>query len=707
MWRYLMPYKLMCGVFAVGTLVEVAYGVAAPLSLKFLVDEAFEPRDLHMFWLILLVLLIGGLLNLVAGAAGDFALGRASGGAIRSLREALFTHIQRQSLPFYGKYRVGDLVTRFSADMGSIERVIRGTAPLLLSETLSVVMGLSLLFLLEWRLTLVMLLGSVLMFVLPRLVQRRAEEAQTAYKEAQERFSNTIDEMVKGHKTIKGLHQQGRFRKLANVQIGDLFTFGMRVHMTGSLMERLPLVALLLLNGLMIGLGGWLIFDDAMTVGDFIAFFTLFLSVGQSGSSLAYLIPAMIESNVSFRRVQEVLTYVPDVPEPERPVVIGPQFRTLVMERVSFGYTPEARQLREVDLRVDSGAYVALVGPSGSGKSTALQLLSRFYDPEEGRVALDGQDLRQLDEASFRRLAVLVTQDTFLFHATIRENLLLDASVSEEEMIAAAQAARIHDAIMRRPDGYDTMIEHEGGSLSGGERQRLALARALLRQPSLLLLDEVTSALDPASEADINALLEQIRGQRTIVTVTHRLASVTQADVIHVFRDGQIVESGAHEALLRQGGLYAELWDKQHGFHVSADGRHARVDGERLAMLPFFAGIEPSLLEDVAVQFESYACHDGEAVVVEGEEGDSFYIIVRGRFEVLKQLGDRQTKVALLQDGDHFGEIALLRGIPRTATVRAIGPATVLSMRREAFDRLTRQYPQLRDALEQSLQARM
>ncbi|MFS0726867.1 ABC transporter transmembrane domain-containing protein [Paenibacillus sp. 1P07SE] len=705
--RYMLPHKWMCGFFVLAILVEAGYAVAAPLSLKFLVDQAFEPRDLQMFWTILLVLLAGGLLSLGAGALGEYTLGHVSGRAVRSMRDELFAHIQKQSLPFYSKYRVGDLVTRFSADMGSIERVIRGTAPMLLSQSLSVLLGLSLLFMLEWRLTLLMLAGSTLMFILPRLVQRRAEEANSTYKEAQERFSNTIDEMVKGHKTIKGLHQQRRFGLLAGSQISDLFRFGLRLHMTSSLMERLPVAALLLLNGIMIGVGGWLIFQETISVGDFIAFFTLFMTVGQSGSSLAYLIPALIESGVSIRRIGEVLQHQPDVPEHPQATQAGMTFRTLTLEGVSFGYTPETTQLEEVSLRVDAGSYVALVGPSGSGKSTALQLLSRFYDPRQGQVLLDGVDLRQISESAFRRLAVLVTQDTFLFNTTIRDNLMLDREVEEAEMIAAAKAARVHDAIMRRPEGYDTLVEQEGGSLSGGERQRLALARALLRRPSLLLLDEVTSALDPVSEADINRLLEQIRGEHTIITVTHRLASVVRADIIHVFCEGRIAESGTHDELLQRRGLYAELWDKQHGFQVSADGRSARVDGERLARLPFFAGIDAELLVDVAGQFESQTCADGESVVVEGEEGDTFYIIVRGRFEVLKRTGEGDKRVAVLQDGDHFGEIALLRGIPRTATVRAMGPATLLSMRRETFDGLTTAHPQLRLALERSLQERM
>ncbi len=244
--------------------------------------------------------------------------------------------------------------------------------------------------------------------------------------------------------------------------------------------------------------------------------------------------------------------------------------------------------------------------------------------------------------------------------------------------------------------------------MSGGERQRIAIARAILRNPKLLLLDEVTSALDPATEADINQWIQQIRRHTTIISVTHRLASVVNADRIHVFKEGRIVESGTHQELLQQNGLYYSLWEKQHGFHLSQDGLHATVEVDRLAKLPFFEGIELPLLQDMASLFSTETCKESEAIVREGEEGHKFYIIVRGKFEILKQVPEEGDKrVAVLQDGDHFGEIALLRDIPRTATVRAMGPSVLLSVRREQFQILTNQYTQILQTLEQTLKKRI
>lgn len=708
MLKYFTAYRGLLALLLLCLLIEAAYAVAAPLSLKYLVDEAFVPKDGGMFALILGLLIGVGVLSIAASLSGDYALGKLVGQGIAKLRLDLFERLQRQSISFYREYGTGDLVARFTTDTASVERTVGATVPMLFAQTLSACLGIGMLFALDWRLTLIMLAGASLMIAGPKLLQRRAEAGQQQLKSSQERFMNAIDETVKGHKTIRSLHQQERVRQLSARLIGDMLKNGLRLRLVTSWMERLPLVSLMVLNGAMIGFGGYLIFHDQLTIGGFMAFFTLFMTVGQSATNLTYLIPGIIEARVSFARIGELMAREPEVPEPAQPRSPAAPIREMAMEGVTFGYEEGEDQLRGVSLGIAGGSYTAFVGASGSGKSTALQLLARLYDPRQGRIAMDGIDLREIGERRLRELALLVGQDTFLFNASVRDNLLLDKQgLSEADMNEAVRNSGLQEAVARWPNGLDTLVRQEGGSFSGGERQRIALARALLRDPDVLLLDEVTSALDPGSETAVNELVLSLRGRKTVVSVTHRLSAVVEADRIYVFDKGEVVESGTHEQLLVLGGAYARLWEKQQGFRLSEDGLHADVDTEWLARLPFLAGIDAGLLDSLSAAFSTQTCREGEAIVREGEEGHTFYIIVRGKFEVTKQTENAgERRVATLQDGDYFGEIALMKEVPRTATVRALGPSVLLTMRRETFQRLLSGSTQIRDELSRALERR-
>ncbi|CAG7645637.1 putative ABC transporter ATP-binding protein [Paenibacillus solanacearum] len=567
--RYLASLKLLCALYAASVVVEIGYVVAFPLSLKFLVDTAFIPKDVQAFLFILGLLLIGGLLNVAAGAGGDYTLAKLSGRMLQTLRTELFEHVQKQSVDFYTRYRTGEITTRFNSDLLSIEQVVGATFPLGLKQGFTAVAGLCLLFTLEWRLALALLLGSSLLFVGPKLLRKPAEAANLAVKEAEGHFANTIDEMLKGHKTIKALRLQQAMLDRARGQILSLYSFGLRRSFMNSLLERVPMTSLMALNAIMIGFGGYLIFQDKLSIGGYIAFFTLFMSVSQAVFHLSILIPYFIESSVSFERVQHMLEDAPTVVEADLPAPMPPLAHTIAMDNVTFGYTEDHPVLKGLSLSIPAGSFAAFVGPSGSGKSTALQLLLRFYDPDEGRITYDGLDVKQISERSLREQVGIVFQDTFLFNASIKQNLQLsDPLAAEEDWVAACKAAHLHETIRRWPEGYDTPIIQEGGSLSGGQRQRLSIARTLLRKPSILLLDEVTSALDFATEADINRAIAQWKGGSTIISVTHRLASIIDADLIFVFQDGNIAESGTHGQLLERKGLYREMWEKQYGFRV-------------------------------------------------------------------------------------------------------------------------------------------
>ncbi|WP_309121260.1 ABC transporter transmembrane domain-containing protein [Paenibacillus sp.] len=702
--RLCRPYWGSLLLVAACIVVETVYVAVSPLSFQYLIDDAFPSKDVGLFSFIMTLLVIGGAVYLGAGLLSDRRLARVNERAVYDLRAQLFRHIAGQSEDFHQRFDQGSLTNRLTADVSAVDRTISGVIPRTFRELLALLIGLHLLFQLEWKLALVMIAGFVVLFASPYVLQRKAERSSEHYRGENDAYIGMIDEVLKGRRVVKGMHAAPYVLGRAERRLASLLTAGIRVTFVYALLDRLPQTAFLALNGVMIGYGGTLIFQDSLSVGAFIAFFTIFMAAGQSVSSLAQIIPSLIEAGVSFRRIDEVLRYRSPLKLPSRPRTFEGVRDGFRFQGVSFGYDERTLALDDVTLTIPAGGMTAFVGQSGSGKSTALQLLLRFYDPKQGSIEVDGIDLRELSETDYRRHTGVVFQDSFLFNDTILRNISLSRpGVAEADVRAAAEAARIRELIERMPEGYATQVKDFGGNFSGGQRQRIAIARALIGSPRLLVLDEITSALDPSTEAEINELIESFRGERTIVTVTHRLASVTNADLIVVFRNGSVAETGTHRELLERGGLYAKMWEKQHGFVLSGDGFQAKVEGERLSRLPFFRGIPFEQLDSMSDLFVTEKYDAGHTVVRENDRGDKFYIIVRGRVSVEKA----GVRVAVLEDGDYFGEIALLKDIPRTADIVSTKPTVLLSLRREQLLQLTAAYPSMREVLERTLEERM
>jgi ATP-binding cassette, subfamily B, bacterial len=320
-------------------------------------------------------------------------------------------------------------------------------------------------------------------------------------------------------------------------------------------------------------------------------------------------------------------------------------------------------------------------------------------------VTMDGQDLRQVTQESLRSQIGTVFQDTFLYNATVRQNITLGKlDATDGEVEAAAKAAEIHDFILTLPQGYDTLVGERGGQLSGGQRQRISLARAILYDPAILVLDEPTSALDPQTEAAVNATLHKQGQGRTVITVTHRLASVAKADRIFVLQRGQVVEQGTHGELLQAQGLYYRLWGQQNGFE---DTERVGAEASRLRAIPLFEDLDEASFSALAERFVAERHAEGRVIFEEGDPGDKLYFIDRGEVEVvITGPTGEERRVALLRDGDYFGEIALLEGVPRTATVRTRVPTFLLGLKRRRFFDLLQTVPDLRAAFERGVEAR-
>lgn len=358
-----------------------------------------------------------------------------------------------------------------------------------------------------------------------------------------------------------------------------------------------------------------------------------------------------------------------------------------------MSYDTEHRALDDFDATIPVGSRVAVVGPSGSGKSTVLRLLMRLYEPDEGAILIDGVDLRSGSLRSWREQLGVVFQDSFLFDATLRENIALGRpGATDAEIQAAAAAAEVDGFVATLPRGWDTLVGEGGANLSGGQRQRVAIARALLRNPRLLLLDEATSALDPATERQINDTLRRIAVGRTVIAVTHRLASITDYDSILVVVDGRLAERGTHDQLIRRGGVYARLWAEQTGQPVPQPEPIDLIAA--LRRMPFFVEAPATVIERAVAAMVPFAVEAGRSV----DEGDGIMLVTAGRAEVVTVSAMGAVASGELGPGDAFGVLAAL-GAPPTASLRALEPLDLMHLSSEALRVIAATDPALADRL--------
>ena len=704
---FLRPYRGSSLLIAAGLLLEVAFTSAIPFSFKFIVDNALLGQDQRLLLWILAGLGGGVVVVALAGLGRDRLYSRLVANVMNDIRIRIFDHLQNLSMDYYARTQAGSILSRFSADLAVVETAAVSAIPWAILPSLDVVSSTILLFVLDWRLGLVAMLVWPLTLIGPRIFASRVAEESYRRKEEEAEMLSVVQENVGAQPTVKAFglvdHAHAVFLKCSEALAERMA----RVGFFGALVERSAGTSIMFLQVLVLGIGAFMVSRGTLTVGSLASFLAIFLSLSYSLSYVTQYVPNLVQAASGMRRIEELLAEEPRVPD--RSAVALPRLSgEIALRDVSFGYSPEQPILRNATLSIRRGSSVALVGASGSGKSTVLSLVMRFYDPTSGSVAIDGVDLRDGSQKSLRAQMSYVAQESFLFNISVRENIRLGRpGASDAEVEAAARAAEMHETIVKLPKGYATPVGERGGHLSGGERQRIAIARAILRDPEVLILDEATSALDPATESAINATLERLARQRTTLVVTHRLASVVALDHIVVLEAGQIAEQGRHDELLAANGPYRRLWEKQSGFQLRHEGDLATVAADRLRAIPIFDGMDARLLEESTRLFSTDQYAGNRIVAHEGDAGDRLFIIVRGKVEVVKSGRDgTPRRVAVLHDGDHFGEVALLKAVPRTATVRTLTPCIFLTLGRGAFNDLLAKAPALRARLEEILRDR-
>jgi ATP-binding cassette subfamily B protein len=573
-WPFMRRYKAGLTFVGIGLFIETLFNVIMPLSLKYLIDDALGEEDFHALYVILSVLAIAGILTSIVAIWYERWDSRLTANVISDVRTKLFDHVQNLPAAFFGRTKRGEILSRFSTDMAGYESSIKYFANSAMLPLLELVAGIGLMIWLNWQLATVALLIFPITLIGPRMLTPKAVQANYQQKVNESAILGVVQENIAAQMVVKafGLQRKAfgwfRFRNdHARRSMADA-TF------LSTMVERTVTISVLLLHLVVLAIGAYLATKGQITIGTFVTFESAFWEISYNIAHLMHFIPTAIQAAASVRHMEELLnepTRGADRPgAPDLPRITD----SIAFERVTFSYEgSDTKVLDGLSLKLQAGKHIAIVGPSGSGKSTLLNLILRLYVPDEGRVAIDGVDIRKVTRDSLRANMAVVFQENMLFNMSIRENIRLGKDgATDKEVEDAAKKAEIHRHIMSLPQKYDTIVGERGDTLSGGQRQRIAIARAIVRDPAVLLLDEATSALDQTTEAAINRTLLKVAKGRTMIFSTHRLTSVVDMDEIIVISGGRAIERGSHKELLAKNGVYRQLWDDQlHKSHHDDD----------------------------------------------------------------------------------------------------------------------------------------
>lgn len=572
LFAHVRPYWKPLLLTAIAMLIATGLSLLPPLFQRSIIDGVLVTGDLNQLW------------KLIAGLVGVYALLQAVSMAeqyvrhvlgarfILDLRVRLYAHLQRLSLAFFEQTSTGELMSRVTNDVEALESFVTHGVTLTAVDLLRLLGASAILVAMEWRLALVVLIPVPFIAIGLRYFNRYA---RPIYRQARDRLGDInalLEDNLAGIRVTQAFVQEEP--ELLRFSDASQQYYHQRVRSIRAWSTYFPALRFLALLGtaLVLGFGAWMVANEQVTLGTLVAFLAYSTSFYEPLNRLTEIDNILQQAIAAGERIFELMDEVSDIQDAPDAMPLASIEGDVVFDDVHFRYKDGEEVLHDVDFHIAPGEVVALVGPSGAGKTSIARLLSRFYDPVHGRVLVDGRDLRDVQLASLRRHVAVVLQDTFLFNGTVRENLCYGKpDATDEEIVVAATAAYAHEFIAQLPQGYDTEIGERGVKLSGGQKQRLALARAILADPRILILDEATSSVDAEAEYLIQQALDEVMKGRTALVIAHRLSTIRNADKIVALEGGRIREIGSHQELLARGGLYSQLYQRQLELAVSQE----------------------------------------------------------------------------------------------------------------------------------------
>jgi len=700
---YLPRHKLIFSVLVSMLTIQLIFTLMVPLAYKELFDNVLKTKNETALYIIVGLLSVGFIFNSIAGVLQDIAGTRLGFKVINDIRLTLFNKVHTFTEHHLANIPKGELLARFTTDSFAIRSAVSSSLPKFFFQIVVSFCAIGMLFFLDWKLALITFTLLPLVLIGPKFFMEKANAATFGRSKREAKIAALAQQSIAAHRVIRLFGLQKKEAERFDNQLDGPTKTVLKTFFHLSMFGRTAEVTMLFIQLTIISIGTYQVINNVLTAGSLIAFAGVLFALSKAVQELSRTLASLTVGSAALRRIDELLEQKPLESLENCTQKLKNFNHKLSFNNICFGYNKQENQLNNINLTINKSEKAAFIGQSGAGKSTLFQILVRSYLPTSGKIKIDELDFNEITVDSYFKNVGVIFQDSILIEGTIRENIKIgNQDATEEQIIEAAKLAKIHKNIANLTNGYDTQVGEGGSALSLGQRQQVCIARTVLKNPEIVIMDEPTSGLDPITEKRVHQAIFDFCKDKTLLMFTHRIGIVETMNKIVVLEKGRIAEQGDHHRLIKQeGSIYHYMHQQQSGFEFNEDGTQAEVTPERLKMIPLLSSLEISELEKIADRFVTQNYQENEIVFNEGDNGDRFYIIVRGAVEAITNNDNNEEIVLGIQEtGNYFGEIALLKQSKRTASIRTKTPCTFLTLARQQFLNLVESSPEIKSAIE-------